>query len=75
MITIQSHAKRKNHCESCLREGAVVLEFHVAGSNIKMQRKRNRDWVLKSYKTITANDGNGNTNIKKIHVNRRKVTR
>ena len=50
MITIQSHVKRKNHCESWLQEGAAVPEFHVVGSNIEMQRKRNRDGVLNSYK-------------------------
>ena len=50
MITVQSHAKRKNHCESWLQEGVVVSEFHVTKSNIKMQRKRNRDGVLKSSK-------------------------
>ena len=50
MITIQSHAKRKNNCESCLHEGVVVSEFHVAKSNIEMQRKQNRDGVLNSYK-------------------------
>ena len=44
--TIQSHAKWKKNRESCLHEGALFLEFHMAKNNIEMQRKRNRDGAL-----------------------------
>ena len=47
--TIQSHAKWKKNRESCLREGALFLEFHMVKSNIEMQRKRNRDGALDCY--------------------------
>ena len=35
------------------------LEFHMARSNIEMQRKRNRDGVLNSYQKIKTKDRNG----------------
>ena len=46
----KSHEKWKKNRESCLRGCAVFSEFHMARSNIEMQRKQNRDGVLKSYK-------------------------
>ena len=49
IVTIQSHAKWKKNRESCLRECAVFSEFHMARSNIEMQRKRNRDGALNRY--------------------------
>ena len=48
-VTIQSHAKWKKNRESCLREGALFLELHMAKSNIEMQRKWNRDGALNRY--------------------------
>ena len=53
-VTIQSHAKWKKNRESCLHEGALFLEFHMAKSNIEMQRKRNRDGALNSYKIFVT---------------------
>ena len=48
-LTIQSHAKWKKNCESWLHEWAIFVEFHIARSNIEMQRKRNQDGVLNRY--------------------------
>ena len=41
--------KIANH--ACMNE-RFFLEFHMARSNIEMQRKRNRDGVLNSYYEI-----------------------
>ena len=58
----KSHEKWKKNRESCLRECAVFPEFHMARSNIEMQRKQNRDGALKSYKSsyiVAWNKGGG----------------
>ena len=43
--------------ESCLHEGALFLEFHMAKNNIEMQRNRNRDGALDCYPKIKSKKG------------------